>query len=43
MTNDEVVAEIEARFKKAAQEYAKRSAALVAWVAAGNPLPEVYR
>lgn len=41
-TNDEVVAEIEARFKAMARAYALRTPRLLAWVQQGNKLPGVY-
>jgi len=43
MTNDEIVAQILARFKAEAQRYARESDALRNWVGNGNRLPEVYR
>lgn len=42
-TNDEVVAEIEARFKAMARAYAASEPRLIGWVQQGNKLPEVYR
>lgn len=35
--------ELETRFRKCAQAYAEKSAALVHWKQSGNTLPEVYR
>lgn len=42
-TNEEIAAEIEQRFRAMAREWARTYPPLLAWVAAGNKLPEVYR
>ena len=42
-TNAEVIEEIETRFRAMAREWARTYPPLIAWKAAGNKLPEVYR